>query len=127
MGRKHCGKRRNCSLRAISSFPTIFSKGLFPGASKGVIVWEWVKPCFTICEHGFILAESVEQDLPAHTCSLILLHTLRPSVINFFQRNPQGNQFNQLIFVYHVVNNLKMGSTSTWVNEMTPPPPFKEI
>ena len=27
--RKHCGKRRNCSLRAISSFPTVFSKSLF--------------------------------------------------------------------------------------------------
>ena len=23
--RKHCGKRRNCSLRAISPFPTMFS------------------------------------------------------------------------------------------------------
>ena len=40
--RKHCGKRRNCSLRAISPFPTVFSKGLFPRASKGVIVCEWV-------------------------------------------------------------------------------------
>ena len=29
-GSKHCGKRRNCSLRAISPFPTVFSKGLFP-------------------------------------------------------------------------------------------------
>ena len=28
MGRKHCGKRRNCSLRAISPFLTVFSKGL---------------------------------------------------------------------------------------------------
>ena len=28
MGRKHCGKRRNCSLRAISPFPTVFSKDL---------------------------------------------------------------------------------------------------
>ena len=28
-GRKHCGKRRNWSLRAISLFPTVFSKGLF--------------------------------------------------------------------------------------------------
>ena len=26
MGRKHCGKRRNCSLQAISPFPTVFSK-----------------------------------------------------------------------------------------------------
>ena len=26
LGRKHPGKRRNCSLRAISPFPTMFSK-----------------------------------------------------------------------------------------------------
>ena len=29
-------------LRAISPFPTVFSKGLFLRPSKGVIVWEWV-------------------------------------------------------------------------------------
>ena len=29
MRRKHCGKRRNCSLRAISPFPTVFSKDLY--------------------------------------------------------------------------------------------------
>ena len=34
-GRKHCGKRRNCSLWAISPFPTVFSKGLFPRGVKG--------------------------------------------------------------------------------------------
>ena len=28
-GRKHWGKRRNCSLRAISPFPTVFSKDLY--------------------------------------------------------------------------------------------------
>ena len=28
-GRKQCGKRRNCSLRAISPFPTVFSKDLY--------------------------------------------------------------------------------------------------
>ena len=27
-GRKHCGKRRNCSFQAISPFPTVFSKDL---------------------------------------------------------------------------------------------------
>ena len=26
--RKHCGKRRNCSLPAISPFPTVFTKDL---------------------------------------------------------------------------------------------------
>ena len=29
MGTKHCGKRRNCLLRAISPFPTMFSKDLY--------------------------------------------------------------------------------------------------
>ena len=29
MGRKHCGKRRNCLLKAISPFPTLFSKDLY--------------------------------------------------------------------------------------------------
>ena len=43
MGKKHSGKRRNCSLRAISPFPTVFSKGVFSRGVKGVIVWKWVK------------------------------------------------------------------------------------
>ena len=28
-GRKHCGKRKNCSVRALSPFPTVFSKDLY--------------------------------------------------------------------------------------------------
>ena len=28
LSRKHCGKRRNCSLWAISSFPTMFSRAV---------------------------------------------------------------------------------------------------
>ena len=28
-GKKHCGKRRNCSFRAISPFHTVFSKDLY--------------------------------------------------------------------------------------------------
>ena len=39
LGRKHYGKRRNCSLRAISPFPTVFSKGLFP---RGVKRCHWM-------------------------------------------------------------------------------------
>ena len=35
---KHCGKRRNCSFRAISSFVTMFSKGrLLQGRQKASI------------------------------------------------------------------------------------------
>ena len=40
--RKHCGKRRTCEQFLL--FPQCFQKACFPGASKGVIVWEWVKP-----------------------------------------------------------------------------------
>ena len=29
MGRKHCRKRRNCLLLAISPFPTVFSKDMY--------------------------------------------------------------------------------------------------
>ena len=36
MGRKHYRKRRNCSLRAISPFPTVFSKGMFPRGRQKV-------------------------------------------------------------------------------------------
>ena len=43
-GRKHCRKRRNCSLREISPIPTVFSKACFPGSSNGAIVWKWVNP-----------------------------------------------------------------------------------
>ena len=40
MGRKHCGKRRNCSLRC-------FQKACLAGASKGVTVWEGVNSYHT--------------------------------------------------------------------------------
>ena len=33
-GRKHCGKRRNCSLRAISPFPTVFKRLVSQGRQK---------------------------------------------------------------------------------------------
>ena len=39
MGRKHCRKRRNCSKRSISSFPTLFSKDLYCRHVPG-LVWE---------------------------------------------------------------------------------------
>ena len=41
--RKHCGKRRNCSLRAISPLPTVFSKDLYFRLVKPGLVWERVK------------------------------------------------------------------------------------
>ena len=34
MGRKHCGKRRNCSLRAIPPFSSVFKRLVFQGRQK---------------------------------------------------------------------------------------------
>ena len=42
MGRKHYGKRRNCSLRSISPFPTVFSRDLNGRHVKIRLVWERV-------------------------------------------------------------------------------------
>ena len=44
--KKHCGKRRNCSLRAISPFPTLFSNGLYGRHVKTGLVWERVKSVY---------------------------------------------------------------------------------
>ena len=42
LSRKHCGKRRNCSLRAISSFPKMFSKAVYCWWVKmSIWVWSW--------------------------------------------------------------------------------------
>ena len=41
-GRKHFGKRRNCSLRAICSFHTVFSKDWYCRHEKLGLVWESV-------------------------------------------------------------------------------------
>ena len=73
-GRKQCGKRRNCSLRAISPFPTLFSKGLscrhvktraclgrgllvtVPFKDSIVFFLEWLcKTSLPVIPHGFQL------------------------------------------------------------------------
>ena len=43
MGRKHCGKGEIARYEQFLLFPQCFQMVCFPGASKGVIVWEWVK------------------------------------------------------------------------------------
>ena len=42
-GWKHCGKRRNCSSRAISPFPTVFSNDLYCTHVKTRACLGWVK------------------------------------------------------------------------------------
>ena len=38
------GKGEIARFEQFLLFPQCFQKACFPGASKGVIVWEWVKP-----------------------------------------------------------------------------------
>ena len=42
-GRKTVGKEEIAGNKQFLLFPQCFQKACFPGASKGVIVWEWVK------------------------------------------------------------------------------------
>ena len=47
-GRKHCGKRRNCSLRAISPFPIVFPKRLLSqGRQKETLCGNGLKQLMT--------------------------------------------------------------------------------
>ena len=55
------GKGEIARYEQLLLFPQCFQKACFPGASKGVIVWEWVKksnrcitpgfPCKQFCRH----------------------------------------------------------------------------
>ena len=64
MGRKHYEKRRNCSLRAISPFPTVFSKGLFPVTRQQILdsskLKEFADDNFKFDENGRKLSKRVE-------------------------------------------------------------------
>ena len=42
------GKGENAVCQHFLLFPQCFQKASFPDASKGVIVWEWVKPKYQI-------------------------------------------------------------------------------
>ena len=74
---------RNCSLRAISPFPKVFSKGLSADTQKQGLVWEKVKQCTFI----FIYHSS------AVVCNF-------PEVVEFSTSTPS-----QLEYVYEDVIN----------------------
>ena len=48
MGRKHCGIRRNCSLRAIFPFPSVFKRLVSQGRQK-----------VSLCGNGLILCHTI--------------------------------------------------------------------
>ena len=48
MGRKHCGTGEIARYEQFLLFTQCFQKACFPGSSKGVIVWEWVKRVYLL-------------------------------------------------------------------------------
>ena len=46
-----------------------------------------LRPYTAVCDSEFYFAESIDQDQPAHTCNLILLSTLRCSMILSMRSN----------------------------------------
>ena len=104
------GKGQIAHNKPFLLFPQCFQKACFPGASKGVIVWEWVKRTQAIGALALInqsitildfpkltfnlpfttidkSCRSIHVDQCAHSCSLILLCTLPCHVVNFCQEN----------------------------------------
>ena len=57
--RKQYGKRRNCSLRAISPFPTVFSKDLYSKQVK--ITRACLGQGLTKCEHHVLPCGSINE------------------------------------------------------------------
>ena len=47
------GKRKIARYKQFLLFPQCFQKACFPGASKGFVVWEWVK--LTLYHTKFII------------------------------------------------------------------------
>ena len=82
MGRKHCGKRRNCSLRAIPPFPTVFKRLLLQTRKNQGLFGKELKKESHISLFGF---ERVN-DFPnkpwfSHVCSTSLENTVGKGVI----------------------------------------------
>ena len=84
MGRKQCGKRRNYLLRAISPFPTVFSKDM----QKPGLVGKGVFGSRFIINHRLLICVGNGGDA-GYNCfpySTISVHNLssEPDIIEFY-------------------------------------------
>ena len=85
--RKHCGKRRNCSLQAISPFSTVFSKDLYcrhvktrAFLGKGLMVFD-----------GSEVGQSRSEISMYILCNLILLYSVHKEFVVY--RKKRVNPF----------------------------------
>ena len=78
-------------MQAFSSFPTMLYKAFSSGSlkvCKNLISIHLFVSFTLILPLWTVVLFFVEQDQPAHTCSLILLCTLHHSIINICLQNP---------------------------------------
>ena len=52
----------------------------------------YINHCSTVRDHAFVFVKTIQQDQPVHTCSLILLGTIRYPITSFSQRNERTNE-----------------------------------
>ena len=81
MGRKHSGKRRNCSLRAISPVPTVFSKDLYCrhiitraclGKGSGLMHLQRITIQVSLCSLGSTFSMPMNQSTPYDSFSTVV-------------------------------------------------------
>ena len=103
---------------AISPFPIVFSnlfpqcfqKACFPGASKSVIVWEWVKPLTT---QSLLLMTPTKRPLENNVGKREILVTAFSPQITFFTL-PKTN-FNFLVtFIFLSANACKIQNSDVY-------------
>ena len=89
MDRKHCGKRRNCSLRAISPFPAVFFKTLVLQTRKnqGLFGKRLISRNWTFLLNVSIGGESIG----CQTNWIVLNHDIVKTSLVWWQRSIMDN------------------------------------
>ena len=79
------GKGEIARYEQFLPFPQCFQKACFPGASKGVVVWEWVKVSVKTSESDdfFLLSRSI--NFPKYLILPVMLRNFDSSPINKHQ------------------------------------------
>ena len=87
------------------SFSQCFQKACFPGASKGVIVWEWVKGWLVIMWHYEF------RDCTSRICTYLMLKCSKFHAINL-----KSNRYHILVglIFYHTILNFNYSENTLW-------------
>ena len=73
-------------------FPQCFQKACFPGASKGVIVWEWLKSeCVCVWGGGFLHKNHKTRTSTTWFCQYCSLEAIHAAEFNYLQNKRKKN------------------------------------